>query len=91
MNYFYMTAGGSVTDSLKRDECYVYSLDATIADEYVPYNTKLSDICLWLAVNAAEFQVGVCYGKEHGEAMEYLYEICIHDDQEAIQFKLSLV
>jgi hypothetical protein len=91
MNFFYMTAGGRIANQWKMDDIYVSSLDvrdiASVPKTYF-YDEKLSDICLWLAENAREFSVGVCYGIEHGEALEYKYEIFILDDDEAIQFKL---
>jgi len=96
MNFFYMTAGGRIHDCWKRDDFYVSSLDVspqaieegkrTGYPAYF-YNEKLSDICLWLAENATEFAVGTCFGDE-GRAVEYLFEIFILDDEEAVQFKL---
>lgn len=99
MNFFYMTAGGHIDDCWKIDDFYVTSIDVAakafregqgmMAPAYA-YSEKLSDICLWLADNATEFSVGICYG-EHGCAVKYKYEIFILDDEEAVQFKLSWV
>ena len=97
MNFFYMTAGGRIVDCWKRDDFYVASLDLSpqAMEESrrsgctsLYYDAKLSDICYWLAENAREFSVGICYG-DQGAAVEFKYEIFILDDDEDVQFKLS--
>jgi hypothetical protein len=97
MNFFYMTSDGRIHDCWKLDNCYVSSLDISpeafeearkSGHPSYHYDEKLSDICLWLAENVKEFSVGVCFGMEHGEAVEYKYEIFILDDEDAVQFKL---
>lgn len=88
MNFFYMKSDGTIINCPKRNEFYVSGVGSEYLRDQYSYDEKISDICYWLANNAREFALGICFGMEHGCAVEFKYEIFILDDDDAIQFKL---